>query len=62
MRNCGIVVTALFIIVINAAPLGVHAQVIEEIIVIAQKREQNQQDVSISVNSFWAITTISSMT
>ena len=37
---------------VAAVPIGASAQVLEEVVVTAQKREQNIQDVGISVTAF----------
>ena len=42
----------LFILMVLAVAGSVNAQVLEEIIVTAQKREQNLQDVGISITAF----------
>ena len=40
------------VVVVLTAISSVHAAVLEEVVVTAQKREQNLQDVGIAVNAF----------
>ena len=50
---CLVSVRPLFLIALLSTPfVGVHAQMLEEIIVTAQKREQSLQDVSIAVTAW----------
>jgi iron complex outermembrane receptor protein len=43
---------SLFLACLSAVAVPVHAQMLEEVIVTAQKREQNLQDVPIAVTAF----------
>ena len=52
MRTLNLSLSSIILVLSLAVPASSGAQVLEEIIVTAQKREQNLQDVGISVTAY----------